>query len=160
MYTATRRLKDYAFHPLCGRVCRFGWEEEGKKGKEGHSLNPSLSSDVRVFFSNREIILDENWKNSKLEEDEIGGWRILANESPSSRSKTIPFYLHSSLDEEFFRRSREAWIRWMGKKEGDVMAFTFKSFEFLEGYSRSDAVRNARDDFSRLDSLRDRCCRV
>lgn len=31
----------------------------------------------------------------------------------------------------------------MGKKEGDVMAFTFKSFEFLEGYSRSDAVRNA-----------------
>lgn len=60
VYTATRRLKDYAFHPLCGRVCRFGWEEEGKKGKEGHSLNPSLSSDVRVFFSNREIILDEN----------------------------------------------------------------------------------------------------
>lgn len=48
----------------------------------------------------------------------------------------------------------------MGKKEGDVMTFTFKSFEFLEGYSRSDAVRNARDDFSRLDSLRDRCCRV
>lgn len=60
VYTATRRLKDYEFHPLCGRVCRFGWEEEGKKGKEGHSLNPSLSSDVRVFFSNREIILDEN----------------------------------------------------------------------------------------------------
>lgn len=30
VYTATRRLKDYAFHPLCGRVCRFGWEEEGK----------------------------------------------------------------------------------------------------------------------------------
>lgn len=47
----------------------------------------------------------------------------------------------------------------MGKKEGDVMAFTFKSFEFLEGYSRSDAVRNARDDFSRLDSFK-RCCHV